>query len=420
MIERARIKQAARQTVRQGGNQSGMIGAGILYRVLVAGVWSAVLAAMSASGLLSWLLAALASGLGAAVIIQAPVDIGLKRYYLYLAQHGRRTRVGTIFDGFDCYLNVMRVRLAEWLRVDLIVGAASVVVGIITFISQLLTLLDGGLLGLLLGMVLGGGGLPWWLFLLLSAALWVLGSFLFARMWALRWILAEDPRMPAGQAVAQCLALTRGRVWDLMLYEWSFIGWRLLDLVTIGLASVLFVDPYYNMTSVLLYQEMKGAPVQLRPVAAGPDAPEGGQTAQIEALRGQIGRMQTQLALFQRQLGQGVGSDAYHNGQAALPGIYGVRGAYAGSTFVLEADRPMTLGRDPAAAQIVFGQAAGKVSGAHCTVTYVASEDRYRVVDLSSNGTYVGNSRLPARTPVLVNRGAELMLADADNVVRLL
>ena len=30
MIERARIKQAARQTVRQGGNQSGMIGAGIL------------------------------------------------------------------------------------------------------------------------------------------------------------------------------------------------------------------------------------------------------------------------------------------------------------------------------------------------------------------------------------------------------
>ena len=226
--------------------------------------------------------------------------------------------------------------------------------------------------------------------------------------------------MPAGQAVAQCLALTRGRVWDLMLYEWSFIGWRLLDLVTIGLASVLFVDPYYNMTSVLLYQEMKGAPVQLRPVAAGPDAPEGGQTAQIEALHGQIGRMQTQLALFQRQLGQGVGSDAYHNGQAALPGIYGVRGAYAGSTFVLEADRPMTLGRDPAAAQIVFGQAAGKVSGAHCTVTYVASEDRYRVVDLSSNGTYVGNSRLPARTPVLVNRGAELMLADADNVVRLL
>ena len=104
----------------------------------------------------------------------------------------------------------------------------------------------------------------------------------------------------------------------------------------------------------------------------------------------------------------------------ALPGIYGVRGAYAGSTFVLEADRPMTLGRDPAAAQIVFGQAAGKVSGAHCTVTYVASEDRYRVVDLSSNGTYVGSSRLPARTPVLVNRGAELMLADADNVVRLL
>ena len=50
----------------------------------------------------------------------------------------------------------------------------------------------------------------------------------------------------------------------------------------------------------------------------------------------------------------------------------------------------------------------------------MASEDRYRVVDLSSNGTYVGNSRLPARTPVLVNRGAELMLADADNVVRLL
>ena len=95
-------------------------------------------------------------------------------------------------------------------------------------------------------------------------------------------------------------------------------------------------------------------------------------------------------------------------------------GAYAGNTFVLEADRPMTLGRDPAAAQIVFGQAAGKVSGAHCTVTYVASEDRYRVVDLSSNGTYVGSSRLPARTPVLVNRGAELMLADADNVVRLL
>ena len=49
-----------------------------------------------------------------------------------------------------------------------------------------------------------------------------------------------------------------------------------------------------------------------------------------------------------------------------------------------------------------------------------SKEQKYQVIDYSSNGTYVNGSKLPTNVPVLVKRGTELALGNTKNVIRLL
>ena len=80
----------------------------------------------------------------------------------------------------------------------------------------------------------------------------------------------------------------------------------------------------------------------------------------------------------------------------------------------------MILGRDSAAAQIVFSQGAQKISRRHCEVMFNSQTQQYRVTDFSSNGTYVNGSRLPANAPVKLERGTEISLGDSNNIMKLL
>ena len=105
--------------------------------------------------------------------------------------------------------------------------------------------------------------------------------------------------------------------------------------------------------------------------------------------------------------------------RAAGAALEGVAGMYAGSSYPLEPNQPVILGRDPAYAKIVFSQGAQKISRRHCEVMFNSRVQKYRVTDFSSNGTYVNGSRLPANSPVLLTRGTELALGDNNNIIRL-
>lgn len=155
--------------------------------------------------------------------------------------------------------------------------------------------------------------------------------------------------------------------------------------------------PSGSEETAFVYEEMKGRPVMVDDIKPSTDG--NGMT----------------LAVDPKKL-MGIGSTGGKKPTSHIPAasraagaaLEGVAGMYAGSSYPLEPNQPVILGRDPAYAKIVFSQGAQKISRRHCEVMFNSQVQKYRVTDFSSNGTYVNGSRLPANSPVLLARGTEL------------
>lgn len=71
-------------------------------------------------------------------------------------------------------------------------------------------------------------------------------------------IIADDPGISAKDAFAMSKAMMKGQKWKTFLLDLSFIGWRVLNVVTFGLVGVLYLEPYYLLTRVGLYRKLSG------------------------------------------------------------------------------------------------------------------------------------------------------------------
>ncbi len=70
------------------------------------------------------------------------------------------------------------------------------------------------------------------------------------------YILAENPDLSENEAIALSKEMTRGKLWDLFVFEFSFIGWYLLTIVTSGIAA-LWVVPYHTAAFTTVYLSLK-------------------------------------------------------------------------------------------------------------------------------------------------------------------
>jgi len=115
----------------------------------------------------------------------------------------------------------------------------------------------------------------------------------------------------------------------------------------------------------------------------------------------------------------------YSGSKAALPmsglaGIKGVDGMYRDVTFPLEIDEEIVVGRDAALSHIVFDRNAEKVSRKHCSISYDAHQNAYRVIDYSTNGTFKDDgTRLTSNTVIYLPAGTLLCLGNRTNSIRL-
>lgn len=102
-------------------------------------------------------------------------------------------------------------------------------------------------------------------------------------------------------------------------------------------------------------------------------------------------------------------------------GIYVMTGNMGGTQLKMMAGEKIFLGKDPKFANLVFDRSYAKVSRTHCSVAYDAQNDRYVIVDLSSNGTYFENGRrLVAKQSTYAAHGEVLKLADDGCKIRLI
>ena len=236
----------------------------------------------------------------------------------------------------------------------------------------------------------------------------VVAAYRSYQFWPMALVQADHPQLNAEQVMERCKAMTEGRKFDLFVFDLSYLGWNILSLLTGGILSVLYVAPYKMMATAFVYEEMKGRPVMVDDIKPSTDG--NGMTIAVDPKK---------LMGIGSTGGKKPTSHIPAASRAAGAALEGVAGMYAGSSYPLEPNQPVILGRDPAYAKIVFSQGAQKISRRHCEVMFNSQVQKYRVADFSSNGTYVNGSRLPANSPVLLTRGTELALGDNNNIIRL-
>ena len=71
-------------------------------------------------------------------------------------------------------------------------------------------------------------------------------------------LIAEDPTLSAREAIALSQKMMKGYKWTLLGLELSFIGWYLLNYVTMGILS-FYVTPYVSATRTNFYLAVKSA-----------------------------------------------------------------------------------------------------------------------------------------------------------------
>lgn len=70
------------------------------------------------------------------------------------------------------------------------------------------------------------------------------------------YLLAEYPNMKINQAMKLSMKITKGYKWDLFVMYLSFLGWMILNALTLGLLS-FYIVPYYQLSLVNAYKFLK-------------------------------------------------------------------------------------------------------------------------------------------------------------------
>ncbi|MCR5098740.1 MAG: DUF975 family protein [Lachnospiraceae bacterium] len=71
------------------------------------------------------------------------------------------------------------------------------------------------------------------------------------------YILAEDPDVGAVEAITRSRQIMKGNKWKAFVLDFSFIGWFILEALTLGILGVFYVNPYYYSTDAALYEAIK-------------------------------------------------------------------------------------------------------------------------------------------------------------------
>lgn len=94
------------------------------------------------------------------------------------------------------------------------------------------------------------------LFTILWTLLFIIPGIVAAYSYAMApFILAEHPEMSAKEAIAASKEMMKGHRWELFCLDFSFIGWSLLCVLTLGI-GYLFLNPYMSAARTAFYRNL--------------------------------------------------------------------------------------------------------------------------------------------------------------------
>ena len=71
------------------------------------------------------------------------------------------------------------------------------------------------------------------------------------------YILIDHPELPVNEAITKSREMMNGHKLELFALQFSFIGWSLLSMLTLGLGFIWLI-PYYYATEAQFYRKIKG------------------------------------------------------------------------------------------------------------------------------------------------------------------
>ena len=71
------------------------------------------------------------------------------------------------------------------------------------------------------------------------------------------YLLAENPNLSWKEAFSISKEMMNGNKWKAFVLDLSFIGWNLLSILTLGILSIFYVNPYKFSTNAALYEQLK-------------------------------------------------------------------------------------------------------------------------------------------------------------------
>ena len=71
------------------------------------------------------------------------------------------------------------------------------------------------------------------------------------------YIVAENPDLTARQAITLSRRMMKGHKWECFIFELSFLGWEVLGMLTMGVFSVFFTNPYKTAAFTQYYAVLR-------------------------------------------------------------------------------------------------------------------------------------------------------------------
>ena len=104
------------------------------------------------------------------------------------------------------------------------------------------------------------------LYLLLWTLLFVIpGIIKYYEYRMVPYILAENPQMPKNQVFVESRQMMDGQKWSTFLLDLSFLGWDILGVMTGGILTLFYVQPYKDATGAALYERLRyGIPREMQ------------------------------------------------------------------------------------------------------------------------------------------------------------
>ncbi|MBQ6154415.1 DUF975 family protein [bacterium] len=143
------------------------------------------------------------------IVISGPMSFGLAKFFMLLAGK-KKFELAMLFDGFKHFSTTF---------------VAALIMGIKTFLWGLLLIIPG-----------------------------IIAALRYSQTY---FVLAENPNMPANEAIETSKKLMQGHLGEYFVLQLSFLGWGILAGLTI--IGIPWYGAYYQTTMANYYQALKKA-----------------------------------------------------------------------------------------------------------------------------------------------------------------